>query len=346
MSEINAMAFKRNFLKVLVAVGIILAFVYILTPFYIPIILGGILAMAFSPFLGFFTKRGWSRKLSLLTLTLTLFIIGGAPVSFVLIRGTRVVTTFLSGEKLATTKHDLEIKIYSFLDHFSEKTNMDPSSIRERFDTLMSSTGTYAFNFFSSLLAQIPDILMLSIITILSFYFFLLEEEKIRRWFDRYFYFSKDNGDRFISLVKSSCKEVFFSNVMTGIIQATTLATGAYFTKTGDFFIIFILTFFLSFIPIGASPIGFILGISAFIDHRIGAGIAMSSVAAFSGIIDNVIRPYLNSLGEVDVPGFVNVLAIIGGVLVMGLVGLFVGPLLASLAYGALPIMMDEWFPE
>jgi hypothetical protein len=30
----------------------------------------------------------------------------------------------------------------------------------------------------------------------------------------------------------------------------------------------------------------------------------------------------------------------------MGLAGLFVGPLLASLTYGALPIILEEWFPE
>ena len=71
----------------------------------------------------------------------------------------------------------------------------------------------------------------------------------------------------------------------------------------------------------------------------------MICVALFTGIVDNIIRPYLNSFGEVQVPVFVNFLAIIGGVLMMGLAGLFVGPLLASLAYGALPILLDEWFP-
>ncbi|MGZ3788730.1 MAG: AI-2E family transporter [Bacteriovorax sp.] len=346
MSEINADTFRRNFLRILVAAAILVGFFYILTPFYIPILLGGILAMAFSPFVHYFTGRGWSRKVSLIVMTFILFLMGLAPVSVVLMRGTKVVSHFLSEKSLLEIKHNLEVMIYKFLDHFSEKSNIDPTAVREKFDSFMNSSGSYALNLLSSFLSQVPDILMLSFTTILSFYFFLLEEEKIRRWFDQYFYFSKENGDRFIYLVKASCKEIFFSNVITGITQATVIAAGAFFCKTGDFFIIFVITFFLSFIPTGAAPVGFLLGVFAFIDHRVGAGIAMCSVSAFSGIIDNIIRPYLNSLGSVEVPVFVNFLSIIGGVLMMGLAGLFVGPLLSSLIYGILPIFLDEWFPQ
>ncbi len=346
MSEFNADAFKRNFLKILIALAIVLAFIYILTPFFIPILLGGILAMAFSPFLGYFTKKGWNRKVSLLIITLGLFLIGGVPISFVLIRETKVIASYLSQKKLVVTKLNLEEKVYTFLDHFSQDMKMDSVALREKFDNFMDSAGTYAFNLLSSFLSKVPEMLMFSLITILCFYFFLLEEEKLRKWFDHYFYFSKKNGDHFIALTKSSCKEIFFSNVVVGITQATTLASGAYFTDTGDFLFIFVITFFLSFIPTGASPVGFLLGILAFIDRRIGAGIAMVLVASFSGVIDNIVRSYLNTRGEVEVPIFVSFLAIIGGVYMMGLPGLFVGPLLASLTYRALPIILDEWFPE
>ncbi|MBP9680089.1 MAG: AI-2E family transporter [Bacteriovorax sp.] len=346
MSEMTAEIFKRNILKMMIALTILFTFFYILTPFIVPVVLGGILAMAFSPFLGFFTKRGWSRKISLVTITASFFLIGMAPIGLVLMRGTNVVTHFLSEQSLVARKDKVELKIYTYLDHFSEKSNIDPEVIREKFESAMNNIGKYALNLFSSFLSQIPDLMMLSLIMILSFYFFLLEEEKIRRWFDRYFYFSKKHGDHFITLVKSSCKEVFFSNVFTGIAQASIIAGGAYFCQIGDFFIVFVITFFLSFIPTGAGPVGFVLSVLAFLDSRFGAGFAMACVAGFSGIIDNFLRPYLNSRGNVKVPAFVNFLAIIGGVLMIGLAGLFVGPLLASLAYGALPIILEEWFPE
>jgi predicted PurR-regulated permease PerM len=347
MNDIIADKFNRNFFKILISLLIIFSFIYILVPFFIPIALGGILAMAFSPFIGYFMTKGFKRKTTLIALTLTLFFIGIFPVTIVLIRGSKIVSNFLSEQSLVATKHNIEDRIYAVLDNFSDLNNIDPVVVREKFDSFVATAGTYALNFFSNLITQIPDLVMLSLITIFSFYFFLASEEKIRSLFDRYFYFSKENGDRFIHLLKSSCKEVFFSNVLTGIIQASIVAGGAFFCGVGDAFIIFICTFFLSFIPLfGAGPFAFAIAITAFLEHKTGAGIAMIIVSIISGVADNVVRPYLTSLGEVEVHAFITFLAIIGGVLVMGLPGLFVGPLLALLTFGALPIILDDYFPK
>lgn len=324
-----------------------LAFVYILIPFFIPIALGGILAMAFSPFVSFFIRKGLSRKLSLITLTVTLFLIGIAPISIVLIRGSKALGAILSEQSLVVTKQNIEEHIYSVLDNFSDLNKFDPVAVREKFDGFMTTAGSYILGFFSNLLTQIPDVLLLGLITVFSFYFFLSYEEKIRNIFDRYFYFTKENGDRFIVLLKSSCKEVFFSNVITAAVQASIVAGGAFFAHIGDAYIIFVCTFFLSFIPIfGAGPFAFCIAILAFIEGKTGSGIAMVVVSLISGVADNIVRPYLTSKGVVEVHGFITFLAIIGGVLVMGLPGLFVGPLLALMTFGALPIILDDIFPE
>jgi predicted PurR-regulated permease PerM len=346
VSEMSADDFRKNFLKIILATAIVGGFFYILMPFCISILFGGILAMAFSPIFHSLTRHGSRRKLSLFLITLVLFLICLTPISIVLVRGSRFVTNALAEPSFFVSTKNVEQKIYTFLDHFSEKSNIDPKIARDKFDAFVSSTLQYSLNLFKSFLSQIPDIIMLSIITILSFYFFLLDEDKIRIWFNHYFYFSKENSNRFITIIKASCKEVFISNVITSIVQASMIAIGAFFCNIGDFFIIFIITFFLSFIPIGASPVGFILAAVAFNDNRIGAGITMSSLSALSVIIDNIIRPYLNSRGTVEVPLFVNFIAIVGGVITMGLVGLFVGPLLASLTYGVLPVILDEWYPK
>ena len=72
----------------------------------------------------------------------------------------------------------------------------------------------------------------------------------------------------------------------------------------------------------------------------------MFVISIISGLADNIIRPYLASMGEVEVDGFISFMAVIGGVIVLGLPGLFVGPLLASLIYGLIPIIFEEYFPK
>jgi predicted PurR-regulated permease PerM len=80
-------------------------------------------------------------------------------------------------------------------------------------------------------------------------------------------------------------------------------------------------------------------------DARTGAGLGMLAVAGFSGLSDNLIRPLLGSLGVVEVHPFIGLLSVIGGVIMFGLPGLFMGPLITSLLFGALPIIIDEYFP-
>lgn len=337
----------KNFLKIATAIIIIIAFLFILSPFLISLLLGGVLAMAFSPFLQFFTDRGWSRRLSVLFISVAIFILGLAPVTIVLMRGTKFVTNFFDQQSLALTKAKIEDKVYMVLDNLAEIYSIDPIEIQDRFEKLMSSVGSGVVSVASNLLSQIPNLAMLVFITILSFYFFLMDEDKIRAWFDRYFHFGKGNGEKFIRLIKSSCYEIFFSNVITGLIQASIITLGAFFTRAGDVFIIFFSAFFFSFIPvIGAAPVGFIVAAFAFIDNRPGDGIVMSVVSILAGLADNIVRPYLSSRGAIKVPVYASFLSIIGGVILMGLPGLFLGPLLASLAYGALPIIIDEFFDE
>jgi predicted PurR-regulated permease PerM len=347
MSQLNIDFLIKNFLKITTAVLIIISFVILLSPFFIPMILGGILAMAFSPSVDYFLKKGLSRKISVIGISLGIFILGLIPVATVLLKGTKIVTHFLSKQSLSEALHMLQDKIYTIIDHFAELNSIDKADAHLQFDNLINSIGVSALKFFTNFFGQIPNFAMLSFITVLAFYFFLLDEILIRRWYDKFFNFKSDNGDRFINLLKSSCREVFFSNFLTGLIQATIIGVGAFFCNGGDVFVIFFCAFFLSFIPvIGAAPVAIFVAILIFIEGRIGAGIGMSIVAMIAGISDNLVRPYLNSLGEVKVPIFISFLSIIGGVLLLGLPGLFLGPLLSSLVYGALPIILDEYFQK
>lgn len=345
MSGLNADFIFKNFLKIMTAIGIVVAFGLILSPFYIPLLLGGILAMAFSPFVKYFLNKGWKRTPAVLFISISLFILGLTPVTIVLMRGTKIVSGFLNEQSIVMIKNKIEDKAYVLLDNFSDIYHIDPVEAHQEFDSFVNTAGKWALDLFSKFLGQIPNVMMLSFITILTFYFFLINEVKIRKWFDLYFNFRKANGDRFIVLLKSSCNEVFFSNVLTGLIQASIVATGVFFTKGGDVYIIFFAAFFFSFIPvIGAAPVAFLVSIILFIESRIGSGIAMAIVGAVTGVADNLVRPYLTSRGDVKVPVYVSFLSIIGGVITMGLPGLFLGPLLASLTYGVLPIILDEYF--
>ena len=69
-------------------------------------------------------------------------------------------------------------------------------------------------------------------------------------------------------------------------------------------------------------------------------------IAVITSVSHNIIRPYLGTLGAVNVHPFIGLLAVIGGVIAFGFPGLFIGPMVASIYFGALPIIVKEYFPE
>lgn len=337
----------KNLFKALFAFSIIGLFIYLMMPFMIYIVLGGILAMALSPFVDFFMRRGLSRNSSLLVFSSLLLFGGLIPTILFFVRGTRVVTDFFHksdfnqlNQKLTTTMHGLIHKVCSLY-------GVNESIVIAKYDVTVAYLGTSLSDSFADMIYALPEIIMGGLITVAAIYCFLKESHNVRALFDRYSHFSSRSGNDFIVMLKACCREVFFSNIITGVLQAAVVSVGAFVCGIGDFFLIFFITFIVSFIPIvGAAPVAAVLALLCFIDSRTGAGLGMLAVSIFSGVSDNLIRPFLGSLGIVEVHPFIGLLSVIGGVLMFGLPGLFIGPLVTSLIFGALPIIIDEYFPK
>ncbi len=346
MKEAILSIVSKNILKLLTVLVFCSAFLYILSPFFIPIILGGILAMAFSDFVKKIMSHGFSRTKSINIITIGMFFIGLIPSVIFFIRGASLFSNVISQSDSMNQILDLKNKALGIIDQIASRFNFSSAELNQHLETVIKNIGSFLLNMFSNFLAQIPDLILITLITFLAFYFFLINEESIRKTFDRYFYLSQKASDDFVRVLKSSCREVFFSNVLTGIIQSVIVTLGAIVFNAGDAFIIFFLTFICSFIPVlGAGPVAFVLSLISFASGSTGAGIGLLVISIFSGLADNIIRPYLASMGDVAVDGFISFLAVIGGVIVLGLPGLFVGPLLASLVFGAVPIIIKEYFP-
>ena len=279
-------------------------------------------------------------------LTLLSGLVGLIPVLAFLIHGSRVLSKILHESQIKEFVEKLSLSSYRLIDHLSVLYGFDNEVIRTRFAALVIHTGHAFSEGFNTFVSETPTLLMMGLISILSAHCFLRESDRIRALFDRYFYFNKTNGNKFVQLLKVCCREVFFSNIITGLIQASIVSAGALFFGVGDFFLIFFVTFVFSYIPIiGAAPVAILIGVICFMEARFGAGISMMAIAVVAGISDNIIRPLLGSLGEVKVQPFIGLLAVIGGVIMFGLPGLFIGPLVVSVSFGALPIIVDEYFP-
>jgi predicted PurR-regulated permease PerM len=76
-------------------------------------------------------------------------------------------------------------------------------------------------------------------------------------------------------------------------------------------------------------------------DGSLGWGIFLFIWAAFTGTVDNFIRPVLIRMGA-DLSLLLIFAGVIGGLVAFGLVGLFVGPVVLAVALRLLDAWMDE----
>ncbi len=346
MSDAMVSSILKNFFKFAFSFLILAVFFYIMQPFIIAILLGGILALALIPCVDYFIRRGFKRHTSVLIFSLISGSIGLIPVIAFFIHGSRVISQLLHESNMTQFTDRLSRSSYKFVDYLSTLYGLDNKAVKAKFASLILYGSNSLSKSFNDFVGETPMILMMGAITTLSVYCFLRESDKIRKLFDRYFYLNVDNSNKFVHMFKVCCREVFFANIITGVVQAIIVSAGALIFGVGDFFLVFFITFVCSFIPvIGAAPIAALLGVICFMDARLGAGAGLMVVAAIAGISDNVLRPLMGSMGEVKVHPFIGLLAVIGGVIMFGLPGLFIGPLVVTLSFGALPIIIDEYFP-
>jgi predicted PurR-regulated permease PerM len=145
--------------------------------------------------------------------------------------------------------------------------------------------------------------------------------------------------DTIVNIFIKNSRQVYLSNIITGATQSIIVASTVSLLHQGDFFLVFFITLILSFIPvIGAAPVAFTFSIIALIKDQTSSAIVLAVVGSFSGIVDNILRPWLTTFGESKIPPIVAFVCVLGGALWLGFPGLFIGLLVGSISYDTLPI--------
>jgi predicted PurR-regulated permease PerM len=174
-------------------------------------------------------------------------------------------------------------------------------------------------------------------------YSFLKHGHRIRLALQRVFGFSNETMEDLVRVSILNARSVYISNIATGMIQSTLVATGAALTGIADWFMAFFLTLILSFVPvIGAAPVAFVCALIAYMKGETTHAIILLVVGLFTGMIDNILRPWLASTGESNTPPIIAFVCVLGGALWLGFPGLFIGLLVGSFSYDTLPIFWRE----
>ena len=99
-----------------------------------------------------------------------------------------------------------------------------------------------------------------------------------------------------------------------------------------------LLTFFLSVVPVGPPLVWVPAALWLFHQGSTGWGIFMLVWGVLVSSVDNVVKPWLISQGS-DLPFILIFFGVLGGALMFGFIGVFIGPTLLAVGYR----LVEEW---
>lgn len=343
---------EHNVVRILYVILLSTISLYLISPFLAPIVFGGTIALAMFPLLMKLEARGFSRNKASVILTTSFAILVSIPFFFFVVKGTMAVTEQLekyqSDERfknggvksiITTLKHDVILNVQNF----GEKIGIKPFLTEDRIDTYLVKINAYLLNFFQQVASNLPTIFLFFLVMVICTYAFLRNAKGVRNTFQKVFGFTNHKMDQVVKIFIMDSRSVYVSNIATGAMQSMIVATAASLLGLGDFFLIFFITLILSFIPvIGAAPVAFVYALVAYFQDESTKAIIMVGVGIFSGVADNFLRPYLASMGESKLPAIPAFVFVVGGALLIGFPGLFIGLLVGSIAFDTLPLFWEE----
>ena len=151
-----------------------------------------------------------------------------------------------------------------------------------------------------------------------------------------------DKGDEFLEITISTVRQVVKGVIGVAVIQTLIQAVGLFLCGVPFPGILTLLCLILSIIQVG--PIIVNIGVIAYLfstGDSSTAAILWTVYFLLSGLSDNVLKPLLLGKGAL-VPMLVIFIGVIGGFMMSGFIGLFVGPIVFSIGYKLFEAWMDD----
>ncbi len=182
-------------------------------------------------------------------------------------------------------------------------------------------------------------LLMLLFSLVVAVFFYLGGETSVRWLRGGMIRIAGERGDNLLNLASSTVRSVIYGIIGTALAQGALAAVGFAVAGVPGAATLGLLCCFLSLVPIGPA---LVWGPAAFWLYNGGeTGWAIFMVIWGVGVVsmvDNILKPLFIGRGT-KLPFLLIMLGVLGGALVFGLLGVFIGPTLLSVAYAVL----GEW---
>lgn len=343
-------------LTTVVLIGVL--FYQVIQPFVISLLFAIVLAVLFRPAYVWLTakmggREEWAAMVTTLAVLLLLLIPLGCALA---IAGSQLVGLSKSVSEILVVENDgenmpkrLEEKIEQTPWAAKMKGYYDQLSPGSR-DRVKNVTTRVADGFVRrvyektfDLIGDLVNFLVGLVVTGMALYYSLVDGDNLVRQAKDFIPLEEEEEDELIVQFGKVCRGVVLGTVVAAFAQS--VLAGIAFAVAGvpNVFLLMAVTMFFAFIPfIGAgSVVVTVAGWLALQGEYVTAGILLLYSAGIVSVSDNLIRAYIIGT-EAKMNPLIAFITVLGAIQLIGLMGIFVGPMIAALFYTLIKLLRER----
>ena len=306
-------------------------------PYLLSLFLGGTMAMLCQPLHQWLLKaRGVSASAAIITGLILLLVI--VPVTAFSILAVRQGIDI--GRELSELKEFSPRELTSVLSRSDTIRTVigDPGAVNARIKSAIQSAGKFTGATVLELSKGIPEFLLQLALALIAFFFFLLDGERFMEWVLGLGVFDRNVQRRLVSAFRDTAITAVLAGLAATVSQATLIIMGFLVLDVPGAFLAGGVTFFFAWIPtLGSLPASLAGVLYLYAQGETTKVIFMLVLALAASVIDNIVRPLILK-GRAGMHPLVGLVAIIGGIRMFGILGVFIGPIIAAMLLALLRI--------
>jgi len=329
------MNLSRNLLLALIGVLLFLSIAFVL-PFIEFFLLAVLLAYLFMPLQEWLEQRVRTKVAAAV-------VVAAASVAVVLPFMYVVRATTSGAAALARAVREGEASFVT-----AEETIRDLTGVTVDLEDLLSSTiGGVQFNSLLAVFDTVTHVLIGIGLTVFLLYYFLADRENFLRWLRRTVPLSEDIQDRLFDELDNIMGAVLVGHVLVAIVQGLLAGLGLVVTGVPNAMLWTVVMTVLSLLPIvGSFLVWGPAAVYLFLNGQAAMAVGLVLWGAIVvGVSDDYLRPVI-----VDRYAHVNpsviIIGVLGGLYVIGVMGIFFGPVVIGALRAILDVFREEYVTE
>jgi len=335
----------RFYLFAVIALVLILGLLtyQILKPFLTPIAWAIVFSIIFYPVYAFTLKyTRWKSIAALITLTIILVVILGpfSYLTYLLVSELKDLTGYLEADKIEALESLMQHpSIKAITDKILSVFNLTEDELNQTIIDNISKLGKEMVGRITKGATNVVTISLDFIFMVFSIFFFLRDGPEFLSKTRDYMPFSEIQKDRLVKQIRDIIISTIYGGVVVSIIQGTIAGLAFFFLGISTPVVWGLATSIASFVPLlGAAAIWVPATGYLFLTGASLKGFILAIIGLFGiSLVDNILKPIIIG-GRTKMPILVIFFSVLGGIKLLGLIGLIMGPLVIALFISVIEI--------